>query len=63
MKPFIVIERGGWYHAYKSRWAWWWGCEPILRAKTWAAMSAAVEGLKKPGGLRLGGAPSASSTR
>lgn len=46
-QPFIVIERGGWYHAYSSRWAWWRGREPILRARTWESMSKAVEELKE----------------
>ena len=50
MKPFIVIERGGWYHAYSSRWSWWLGKEPILRERRWDAMKQAVENLKSSHG-------------
>lgn len=53
-QPYIVIERGGWYHAYSSRWAWWIGRESILRARTWSAMEKAIEELRTGNGkLRL----------
>jgi len=49
MKPFIVIERGGWWHAYGSKWAWAFRREPILRARNWQNfVTALIEcGLRK----------------
>lgn len=52
-QPYIVIERGGWYHAYTSRWAWFFGREPILRARTWSAMEKAIEELRAGNGKLL----------
>lgn len=52
-QPYIVIERGGWFHAYSSRWAWFRGREPILRAKTWAAMRQSVEEMRAGEGKLL----------
>jgi hypothetical protein len=46
VKTYVVITRHGWL-AYRSRWAYMLGREPILRARTWAAMSTALESLKK----------------
>lgn len=52
-QPYIVIERGGWWHAYSSRWSWFVGREPILRARTWEAMQKSVEEMKAGGGKLL----------
>lgn len=46
MKPFVKAHKGGWV-AYRSFWAYLRGREPVLREQTWAAMSAALEGLQK----------------
>lgn len=53
MKPFIVIERGGWYHAYSSRWAWFIGREYVIRTRTWADMEKAIEEMKASKGKLL----------
>lgn len=52
-QPYILIERGGWYHAYGSRWAWFRGHEPLLRARTWEAMQKSVAEMKSIGRLVL----------
>lgn len=45
MRPFVKAHKGGWV-AFSSIWAYLWGREPVLRARTWAAMRAALEGLQ-----------------
>lgn len=45
-QPYIVAGRRGWWEAYSSKWAWFFGREPILREKSWTAFQQALENLK-----------------